>query len=115
MKYIIITLFAFCSSLTSAQPKDKKYYNITEIGYLTAIGKHEGFNQKVRNTNNAYRLRTQFGKFITPEWSAGLGIGLDGYDSYNTMPLFADVHYYLADKPWFSFLDLGYYFKRNRV
>lgn len=110
--FLLIMLSGLSTHAIAQFGKTKKFYNLTEFGYLTGIGSYKIDGTKVSNNGHAYRLRTQFGSFITPKLSLGIGIGLDGYHqpSYNTCPTFVDVHYYLNDqkKTMFIFGDFGY-------
>ena len=49
--------------------------------------------------------------FFSPYFSAGIGVGLDGYTNpnFNTLPIFLDIRTYFADeaKSGFLFMDYG--------
>lgn len=112
LSYILSFHPAF--SQFSTKNKSTGFYNITELGYGHGIGKIDfkksGF--EIANESKYFRLRAEFGYFVSNKISIGLGIGLDGYHDYtlNTAPMFIDVRYYLKDKPQAFFLsgNLGY-------
>ncbi|MCU0419037.1 MAG: hypothetical protein MUC38_05205 [Cyclobacteriaceae bacterium] len=94
--------------------QDTKFYNITEIGYGTGIGKltFDRINAKVGYQGRFFRLRTQLGYRVSERLGMGLGFGLDGYQEpgANTAPAFIDVRYRLSAKPNAFFLssNVGY-------
>lgn len=125
--YFLISAFVFISFSAYSQ-KDKKkdeyrnegFFNITKFGFIHvneaklrtfAIG--EGvINTKLPLDNSvAYSLQTINGYFFGPYFSAGLGVGLDGYKNpnYNTLPIFIDLRVYLDDDKSspYVFLDYG--------
>jgi len=100
--------------------RNKGYFNITRIGAIKvnkakletfALG--EGvINRDISSSNSmAYSLQTINGYFFNPYFSAGLGIGLDGYHNpnYNTMPAFLDLRFYFNDGKGspYVFVDYG--------
>lgn len=118
MSYHFIIICIFICSISvygqSVKQKESKFYNITEIGYGLGIGKIKlkNSNQKIDNNGYSVRLRTQFGYFLSRQFSVGLGFGLDGYHEVtaNTAPLFLDARYYFSHQPksLFVFLNSGY-------
>jgi len=84
------------------------FFNITRIGYkfineakLETFDTENGVVVTSLPTDNAFALGLQTinGYFINPYISAGVGIGLDGYNNpnFNTLPLFIDVRGYFSD------------------
>ena len=111
-------------SIVSQEKKDidvyrnEGFFNITRIGVIPLTNvKSEvrDFGLTVTdlpaNKAIAYSFNTINGYFFSPNFSLGIGIGLDGYHNpnANTMPLFADVRYYFSDeaKSVYAFTDVG--------
>jgi hypothetical protein len=126
MKLILILLFSssFCIAQENTGNKDlyrnKGYFNITRFSYqsvnkveqdLFIPGEGNFSNQLPSNNANAFSFQTINGYFFSPYFSAGLGVGLDGYNdpNLNTLPVFLDVRAYLNDdfNSPFLFLDFG--------
>jgi len=108
--FIILSLGAFAQEKEEIK-KNTGIFNLTEIGYLPGVGNISYDNIDIENEANTYRLRTIFGYFLTPHFSLGAGIGLDGYHNptYNTMPLFIEGRAYLLNNrhsPFF-YADIG--------
>lgn len=125
--YFFIATFIFISYSAYSQKEKKKdeyrnegFFNITKFGFIHvneakletfAIG--EGIvNTRLPLDNSVgYSLQTINGYFFGPYFSAGLGIGLDGYKNpnYNTLPIFIDLRVYLDDDKSspYIFLDYG--------
>jgi hypothetical protein len=126
MKYFyILALFTQFAFSQEAQPnkdeyRNKGYFNITRFSYV-AVGKikqdlfipGEGnfSNTLPSNKSNAFSLQTINGYFISPYFSVGVGVGLDGYSNpnINTFPIFVDIRAYFKDdfNSPFVFLDFG--------
>ncbi len=125
MKKIIcvITAIVLISLQSKAQEINKQetgYFNLTEVGYFN--GKNTlslaGATNPTVFTNDTYTLslRNINGVFLSPTFSIGAGLGLDGYTFSksnsrftNTFLFFADVRYYLKDQAqtFFIYGDLG--------
>lgn len=128
MKYFLfLSAFLFSQIVISQetetnkdQYRNKGYFNITRFSYINVDNiKQDGFIPGEGNFSadlpqsdaKAYSLQTINGYFFSPYFSAGLGIGLDGYNNpdINTLPVFLDLRAYLSDNynSAFVFLDYG--------
>ena len=125
MKKILSTLIVivFCAMNVAAQEvnkQEKGYFNLTEIGYLNGKNTRSlaGATNPSVFTNDTYALsiRNINGVFLSPTFSIGAGLGLDGYtfsnnsDRFtNTFLVFADARYYLKDqaRTFFVYGDFG--------
>tara|TARA_B110001454_G_C12638239_1_gene400050 strand:+ start:115 stop:759 length:645 start_codon:yes stop_codon:yes gene_type:complete len=127
MKFYTTLFFILIFSTFSIFSQEKKdidtyrnegFFNITRIGIIPLTNvKSEirdfGLTVTTLPTNKAiaYSFNTINGYFFSPNFSLGIGIGLDGYHNpnANTMPLFADVRYYFNDeaKSVYVFADVG--------
>tara|TARA_R110002095_G_scaffold206391_2_gene190473 strand:+ start:1744 stop:2286 length:543 start_codon:yes stop_codon:yes gene_type:complete len=100
--------------------KNEEFFNITKFTYISLnsaeleeFREGQGLFRTDLDTDNSqvYSLKTIFGYFLSPHWSLGAGIGLDGYHNpnFNTAPLFIDIRGYFVDgkNTSFAFLDLG--------
>jgi len=123
LKYVPILIL--CSTqLLYAQPnsenKNKGIFNITSFraGWLTSGDLSLTSPDNVASNNrlevsesSLYSLQTITGFYLNPNYSVGLGFGLDRYSNptYNTMPVFLDIRAYLYDEKNTSFflLNLG--------
>mgnify|MGYP000512325348 FL=1 len=94
--------------------KNQGLFNITEVGYLPGVGNISRDGAFEVNEGHGYRISTVFGYFFTPRISAGIGVGLDGYQepSHSVFPVFADFRGYLNDarNTAYVFADLGHAF-----
>lgn len=126
MKKIITAVFILFTTISFSQTeknkdefRNKGYFNITRFGFISvnkaeletfAIG--EGvINRDIASSNSrAYSLQTINGYFFNPYFSAGIGIGLDGYKSpnYNTMPIFLDLRLYITDGKGSPYVLINY-------
>ena len=111
-------IFLLTSSMFSQEKiftdeyRNKGFFNITKIGViaLTKV-KSEVSNSGLTVTDLpinkaiAYSFNTITGYFFNPNFSLGIGIGLDGYHNpnANTMPLFTDE----KAKSAYLFADVG--------
>ncbi|QEC52799.1 hypothetical protein EDD80_11915 [Anseongella ginsenosidimutans] len=121
LKYIAILPFLlFCNTCFSQEnTKQAGYFNITEVGYIKGMSASYS-GSKGYKAPSAGSLRTINGVFLSPEWSLGIGIGLDGYNKshdeglfrqyHNTAPVFFDARYYIDNSPNtpLVFTDIGY-------
>jgi hypothetical protein len=113
-EFLVFFIFLYSASAKSQGFEKLSFFNLTEIGYGAGIGKvkFENLNGSEKNESTYFRLRTQFGYFISTRLSIGMGLGLDGYheNTFNTAPLFTDVRYYVTDRPqtFFVFANTGY-------
>lgn len=121
--YLLLTTFSTFgqdSSNDKDANKNQGYFNITKIGYITVnelkqdlfiLGEGNVFSELDTNKSQAWSLQTINGYFISPNFSIGLAIGLDGYHNpnFNTLPVLLDIRTYLSDdeNSFYSFLDIG--------
>lgn len=116
-KQFIIPIFLLFTQILFSQEEIKKsvdeyrnkgYFNITRFSYININeAKIETFSpvngvvvtELPINKATAYSLQTINGYFFSPHFSAGIGIGLDGYSNptYNTLPIFIDLRAYFID------------------
>lgn len=121
--------FAFCQTDKQVDEfRNKGYFNITKISYIAVTSaKLETFNPNdggvvtdlpIDNAS-AYSLQTINGIFLSPHFSVGLGIGLEGYSNpnFNTLPAFLDLRYYFNDdsNSFYTYLDYGTMIKLNDI
>jgi len=127
-KYLVIPilLFSFFSFSQNEEQRDidenrnRGFFNITKFSYINVnkaeleiFSETEGVLVTDLPIDNAsaFSLQTINGYFFSPHFSAGLGIGLDGYSNpnINTMPLFVDLRLYLSDQisSMYFYTDIG--------
>ena len=116
-----VTIFSQNDSESSRDEyRNQGYFNITRLSYITMTslkqelfieGEGNFFSDLENSGAHAWSLQTINGYFISPYFSLGVGIGLDGHHdpTYNTMPLFLDARAYLSDdgESLYSYLDFG--------
>ena len=127
MKFYSILFFIliFTSPLMFSQKnrdidkyRNEGFFNIIRIGIIPLTNvKSEIWSNGLTVTNLpankaiAYSFNIINGYFLNPNFSLGIGIGLDGYHNpnANTMPLFVDVRYYFNEeaKSVYAFADVG--------
>ncbi len=77
---------------------------------MSGIGKIN-FDDKftIKNEGETFRLRVSYGRFFHPKTSLGIGLGLDGYSNYNTLPIFLELRRFAQtdESSWFAFLNMG--------
>ncbi|QFZ53741.1 hypothetical protein FEZ18_02420 [Oceanihabitans sp. IOP_32] len=99
--------------------RNKGYFNITRFSYIKVNeAKLETFSttngivvtELPINRATAYSLQTINGYFFSPYFSAGIGIGLDGYSNpnFNTLPIFLDLRTYFNDGKSSPYLYTNY-------
>ena len=113
--FIISTvLLLFTISYSQGETSDdefrnKGYFNITRFSYiyindvtLETFNSTDGVVATSLNIDraNAFSLQTINGYFFNENFSAGIGIGLDGYHNpnINTLPIFLDLRYYFGEE-----------------
>lgn len=126
MRQFIFLLFIFFQIVHAQEfqnndsNKNKGYFNISKVGFInitnskqeTFVRGEGGFYSDLDTTNSyAWSLQTINGYFISPHFSVGIGLGLDGYHNpnINTLPLFIDARGYLSENKnsAYSFIDVG--------
>lgn len=120
---LLITLFSFSQNDKGKdidENRNRGFFNITKFSYinvnkaeLETFSETEGVivtDLPIENAS-AFSLQTINGYFFSPHFSAGLGIGLDGYSNpnINTMPLFVDLRLYLSEQmsSMYLYTDIG--------
>lgn len=99
--------------------RNKGYFNITRFSYIKVNeAKLETFSttngivvtELPINKATAYSLQTINGYFFSPYFSAGIGIGLDGYSNpnFNSLPIFLDLRTYFNDGKSSPYLYTNY-------
>jgi len=121
---ILFTLNVFAQDVDKLKAKDEfrnsGYFNITKIGYVAihelkreifVPGEGNFYSEPDSGGAHAWSLQTINGYFLSPYFSLGIGVGLDGYHkpTFNTLPVFLDVRAYISDEgdSFYSFLDIG--------
>lgn len=107
----IVFILIQCHLLAQTN-NDRKFYNLTEIGYGIGVGsvRFEKINNKTKYEGRFFRLRTQFAYRLTDHFDLGLGFGLDGYHNFtaNTAPLFIASRYSFKQSSLISTINVGY-------
>lgn len=121
---ILFTLNVFAQDVDKSKAKDEfrnsGYFNITKIGYVAihelkreifVPGEGNFYSEPDTGGAHVWSLQTINGYFLSPYFSLGIGVGLDGYHkpTFNTLPIFLDVRAYLTEEgdSFYSFLDIG--------
>ena len=128
MKKIILSLLLLSSFFSFAQTdsktkdlnKNKGFFNITKIGFIAITnlkqdvfieGEGGFYSELDTNKSHAWSLQTINGYFISPKFSLGIAVGLDGYHNpnFNTLPVLLDIRTYMSDEEnsLYAFLDIG--------
>lgn len=129
MKNYILTLLSilcvtaiYAQNLKSKDPyKNENFFGIVKfgIGLPLSVEHQQGHISKELGSSktSVYSLNAIGGWVIVPEFSVGLGLGLDGFHSpsSNTFPLYLDLRYYTKDEgnTWYGLLDYGRGLKLN--
>lgn len=125
-KFLLILLFTSFLSFSQTDSdnrdanKNKGFFNITKIGYINVTelrqevfipGEGNFFSEPDAANSNAWSLQTINGYFISPYFSLGIAVGLDGYHNpnFNTLPIMLDIRTYMSDEEdsFYAFLDIG--------
>jgi hypothetical protein len=119
VKHLLIFSALLTVSILSAQ-EDRGFFNITRFGAQSVFDlEQDTFTPGVGNRSTeistsgtaVYSLNTITGYFLTDFFSAGLGLGLDGFQSpnLNTLPVYLDLRYYTSeeDSTYFGYFDIG--------
>lgn len=121
--FLVISICSFGqteSKILKDENKNVGFFNITKFGYIGVTNlKQERFIEGEGNifsdleTNNAHAwsLQTINGYFLSPSFSLGIGVGLDGYHhpDFNTLPIVLDTRFYFTDNSdsFYTFLNIG--------
>ena len=116
---LLITISSFSQEKEVDEYRNKGYFNITRFSYINVNeAKLETFSpidgvvvtELPINKATAYSLQTINGYFFSPYFSAGIGIGLDGYSNpnFNTLPIFLDLRAYFNDAKSSPYLYTDY-------
>ncbi len=114
MKKIVISVLLFlCISVLQAQ---SKFQVILDYRYMLGLSEHGDVmdlsRKEAKMYGNALRLSCLYSLFS--QVATGIGVGADRYEipSYNTLPVFAIVHYNPNKNiPFYLFGDTGYSFE----
>ncbi|MFK7833114.1 MAG: hypothetical protein AB8B52_07550 [Winogradskyella sp.] len=114
---LFIHLFGFAQNESD---KNEGFFNITKIGYISNTklkqevfieGEGSFFSDLPSENSDAWSLQTINGYFISPTFSLGIAIGLDGYNNpnFNTLPVLLDIRAYVSDDEdaFYTFLNIG--------
>jgi hypothetical protein len=121
----LLIFFTICiiaqedTELDIDQYRNKGYFNITKLGYINvseasletfAVGEGVVLTELPSDNANAFSFHTINGYFFNPYLSAGIGVGLDGYNNprYNTLPIYIDIRGYLTDGLGSPYVYLNY-------
>ncbi len=119
---LITIVLCFCLAQGYAQNVNKKdvyknegLFGILKVGLgqpLSVDYEHGRVTDEVGSSKTAiYSLNAIGGYYIVPEFSIGLGLGLDGLHNptANTFPIYADLRYYVKDEgnSWYGLFDYG--------
>ncbi|MEZ4793685.1 MAG: hypothetical protein R2783_09540, partial [Gelidibacter sp.] len=120
LTFILFTISTFSQEEKKVDDyRNKGYFNITRFSYIHVIeAKLETFSPTdgVIVTDlpidkaQGYSLQTINGYFFSPYFSAGIGVGLDGYNNpnFNTLPIFLDLRVYFNDEIGSPYLYTDY-------
>jgi hypothetical protein len=108
---VAFVLFQTYSNAQDVQNVEKKSFwrslwGSVEVGYGRSLEKdYSGYNMYLAS------LRAKIGYYITPQFSLGVGIGLNGYHNYpiNTVPVVLDIRYHpIKTLPrLYAYADIG--------
>ncbi|PKP19180.1 MAG: hypothetical protein CVU07_00425 [Bacteroidetes bacterium HGW-Bacteroidetes-23] len=129
MKKLIASIFLLISFYSIGQTENKiskdennnvGFFNITKFGYVGVTelkqelfieGEGNVFSDLDTGKAHAWNLQTINGYFLSPSFSLGIGIGLDGYHNpnFNTLPVVLDARFYFLDESdsFYTFLNIG--------
>jgi hypothetical protein len=120
MKKIITVNFLLflCISVSQAQ---SKFQVILDYRYMSGLSEYiEAYGNTGRKDEKMYgnALRLSYLYSLSPQLATGVGIGADRYENqgYNTLPIFAAVHYNpKISTPLYFFGNAGYSFKTKTI
>ncbi len=87
----------------------KGFTNITSLAYGLGIG-DVGNERGVDNDGRFFALHTVNGYHLNRNFSLGAGVGIESYEDFELVPLYADLRVYPALTEWAPFFygNLGY-------
>lgn len=120
--FLFISIYSFSQNQetrTVDEYRNKGFFNITRFSYISVNeAKLETFSpsngvvvtELPLDNSSAFSLQTINGYFFNPYFSAGIGVGLDGYrnPNFNTLPLFLDLRAYFIDAKASPYLYMDY-------
>ncbi len=122
-KLILMMIFlSVCLAQVFAQDTQKRdvyknegVFGIVKLGFGQPLSVDYEYKNKITEVGSSkssvYSLNVIGGYYIVPEFSVGLGFGLDGLHnpSANTFPIYADLRYYSKDEgnSWYGLFDYG--------
>jgi hypothetical protein len=85
------------------------FTNITTLGLGFGVGT-VGDEGEVNNDQTYFALHTVNGYHLNRALSMGIGVGIEWYDGYELVPLYADIRYHPALTEWAPFFygNLGF-------
>lgn len=116
MRIVFILFFSIANILNiSAQSNLRKFWGSIELGYGLSIGDYGKYYDISAVWPNSERMslgivRAELGYYVHPQFSTGIGIGLNGYDYtvLNTIPIFVNLRYHLKSiRKLFIFTNIG--------
>ena len=119
LKYVPILILCSTQLLfaqSNTENKNSGIFNITSFrvgwltsGELTRLGTQPSSSSLDVSEARMNSLQTVTGFYLNPNYSVGLGFGLDGYSNptHNTMPVFLDIRAYLYDEKNTAFFLLN--------
>ena len=119
LKYVPILILCSTQLLfaqSNTENKNSGIFNITSFrvgwltsGELTRLGTQSSSSSLDVSEARMNSLQTITGIYLNPNYSVGLGFGLDGYSNptNNTMPVFLDLRAYLYDEKNTAFFLLN--------
>lgn len=121
--FLVISLYSFGqteSKISKDENKNVGFFNITKFGYIGVTelkqelfieGEGNVFSDLDTSKTHAWSLQTINGYFLSPSFSLGIGMGLDGYHNpnFNTLPVVLDARFYFSDESdsFYTFLNIG--------
>jgi hypothetical protein len=112
IKLLLIIAFVLFQTLSNAQEVQntegksfwKSLWGSVEVGYGKSFETdYSGVNMYLAS------LRAKIGYYLTPQFSLGVGIGLNGYYMINTLPVVLDIRYHpIKTLPkLYAYADIG--------
>jgi len=121
--FFIISFYSFGQTenkISKDEYKNNGFFNITKFGYIGVTelkqelfieGEGNVFSDLDTGKAHAWSLQTINGYFLSPSFSLGIGVGLDGYHNpdFNTLPVVLDTRFYFSDATdsFYTFLNIG--------
>jgi hypothetical protein len=123
LSFFVISVYCFGQTekqVLKDENKNVGFFNITKFGYIGVAnlkqerfigGEGNIFSDLDTDKAHAWSLQTINGYFLSPLFSLGIGVGLDGYHNpnFNTLPIVLDTRFYFSDDTdsFYTFLNIG--------